>query len=88
MTKGRDDRGINRRGGVPECGCEDITEVRIDGGAPLSMPIEQPLELSPGRHRVVFDHPEHGRIRHFVELRVGEERWLRDVFGESGKSLE
>ena len=59
------------------------TEVRIDGGAPLPTPIAQPLELSPGRHRVVFDHPERGRMRHFVDLRVGEEKWLRDVFGES-----
>ena len=64
------------------------TEVRIDGGAPLPMPVAQPVELAPGRHRFVFDHSEHGRIRHFVELRGGEERWLRDVFGASATPHE
>lgn len=64
------------------------TEVRIDGGAALPVPIAQPLELSPGRHRVVFDHPDHGRMRHFVDLEVGEERHLGDVFGESAATLE
>jgi len=58
------------------------TEIRIDGGGPLAMPVDQPLKLAPGRHRFVFDHPEHGRARHFVELRVGEEQRLRNVFGE------
>ncbi len=85
-------RGLLRNEPVPSArlgfAVPPNTEVRIDGGAPLPMPIEQPLELSPGRHRVVFDHAEHGRMRHFVELRVGEERWLRDVFGESATPRE
>jgi len=61
------------------------TEVRVDGGKPLAMPVVEPLELAPGRHRIVFDHPEHGHARRFVELAVGEQQRLRNVFGVEAK---
>ncbi|MBW2413159.1 MAG: serine/threonine protein kinase [Deltaproteobacteria bacterium] len=54
--------------------------VEIDGREPFYTPRAEPLELVPGPHEVVLDHPSHGEVRRVLELRAGERRTLRHTF--------
>lgn len=55
-------------------------EVRVDGASGFVTPRASPLELAPGRHRVVFEHPTFGSAEIAVELKSGEDRTIRQVF--------
>jgi len=55
-------------------------EVRIDDGEPFHTPRATPLQLSPGEHRVIFEHPSFGRAEYTVELAPGEAEQLRHVY--------
>ncbi len=55
-------------------------EVRVDGATSFFTPRAAPLELEPGSHRVVFEHPTFGRAEVLIDLGPGEARTLRHVF--------
>ena len=54
--------------------------VEIDGRDSFYTPRAQPVELTPGPHEVVLDHPSHGQVRRVLELQAGERRTLRHTF--------
>jgi serine/threonine-protein kinase len=60
--------------------------ITIDDGPAFVTPRAAPLELSPGRHRVVFEHPTLGRSEVVVDLAEGERRTLRRDLREGGSS--
>ena len=62
------------------------TEVRIDGGVPFRMPRSGPVELSPGVHHVVFEHPELGSAERRIEVAAGEEQIVAHVFETPAES--
>ncbi len=54
--------------------------VEIDGRDTFYTPRAMPVELAPGPHEVVLDHPSHGEVRRVLELQAGERRTLRHAF--------
>jgi serine/threonine protein kinase len=62
------------------------TEVRVDGGMPFRMPRSGPVELAPGVHHVVFQHPELGSVERRIEVTAGEERTVAHVFETPAES--
>ena len=55
-------------------------EIRVDDRAGFFTPRDAALELTPGEHRVVFEHPRFGRAELVVELEAGETRTIRHAF--------
>lgn len=55
-------------------------EVRVDGAQAFFTPRAEPVELEPGTHRVVFEHPRFGRAEHEVTLAPGESKRLRHLY--------
>lgn len=55
-------------------------EVRVDGAEAFLTPRAEPVELEPGTHRVVFEHPRFGRAEHEVTLAPGESKRLRHLY--------
>ena len=60
-------------------------EIRIDGETSFLTPRANPIDLAPGRHRVVFEHPTFGREEVTVKLDPGQERIVRHVFKKAPK---
>jgi hypothetical protein len=54
--------------------------VKIDGESSFYTPRAAPVELTPGQHEVVLEHPRHGSVRRVLDLRAGEHRTLRHAF--------
>jgi serine/threonine-protein kinase len=59
-------------------------EVQVEDGERFFTPRAAPVALAPGRHRVVFQHPGLGRAEYTLDLRPGEERVIRHVYGDPG----
>ncbi len=57
-------------------------EIQIDEQPPFLTPRAAPIELSPGRHELVFRHPRYGEVRKSLDIRPGERRLVRHVFSE------
>ena len=55
-------------------------EIQIDDQPPFLTPRAAPIELSPGRHELVFRHPRYGEVRKSLDVRPGERRLVRHVF--------
>jgi serine/threonine-protein kinase len=55
-------------------------EITVDDAKSFFTPRAAPLELSPGSHRVVLEHPTFGRTELTLELAPGESRTVRHVF--------
>ena len=54
--------------------------MRVNGGEYFRAPTERAIELSAGSHRVVFEHPDRGRVEFTIELDPGEERTVSHRF--------
>ena len=61
-------------------GATPWARVTIDEGTSFLAPTEQPIELSPGSHRVAFEHPEFGRVERSIDVEAGETRTLSHSF--------
>jgi predicted Ser/Thr protein kinase len=61
---------------------EPGASVQIDGAPPIIAAGDEALELSPGRHRVVVEHPERGSSVHEIELEPGEALRIEPSFAE------
>ena len=55
-------------------------EITVDGGQSFFTPRAASLELQPGSHRVILEHPSFGRIELTLDLQPGESRTVRHVF--------
>ena len=55
-------------------------EVRFEDGSRFYTPHAAPVELSPGHHEVMFEHPTFGQALVEVDLEPGEKRMVRHVF--------
>ncbi len=55
-------------------------EVHVNGVSTFTTPRAAPLELPPGRHRVVLEHPRFGRVERTIRLASGQHRTVRHVF--------
>ena len=55
-------------------------EVRIDDEPVFLTPRAAPVELAPGKHRVVFTHPRFGRAEIDLELSPSESKTVRHAF--------
>ena len=60
------------------------SEVTVDDGPSFLTPRAQPMELTPGPHRVVFTHPTYGQAVVSLDVQPGEERVVSHVFKEAG----
>jgi hypothetical protein len=65
---------------------EPWAEVHIDDRAPILAPQPRPIEVDAGSHRVVFAHPDLGRVERVLELEPGEQRLVRHVFATEAGS--
>jgi len=54
--------------------------VQVDDRPVFKTPSDRPIALSPGSHKIAFEHPEFGRIEQTVEVTAGEERTILHVF--------
>jgi len=61
-------------------------EVTIDGGQRFFTPRAAPLDLTPGSHRVILEHPSFGRSELTLDLAPGETRTVRHVFSREKPS--
>ena len=59
------------------------SEVTVDDGPSFLTPRAQPVELTPGPHRVVFTHPTYGQAVVSLDVKPGEERVVSHVFEEA-----
>ncbi len=59
---------------------EAEVRVRIDDEAPISALSAEGILIPPGKHRVIFEHPELGDVSQDLELASGETRTLRPRF--------
>jgi hypothetical protein len=57
--------------------------VVLEDGSEFYTPRAQPVDLEPGSHRVVFEHPSFGAAEITLELSAGEQRVVRHVFEEA-----
>jgi serine/threonine-protein kinase len=55
-------------------------EITIDGGSGFFTPRAAPVELLPGSHRVILEHPSFGRSELTLDVGPGESRTVRHVF--------
>jgi len=55
-------------------------EIRIDDRPGFLTPQAAPVELAPGKHRVVFSHPRFGRSEVEIDLSPSETRTIRHAF--------
>lgn len=54
--------------------------VQIDDGPSFRAPHPDPVEIEPGSHSVVIEHPEHGRVERTLQLEPGEDRTFEHAF--------
>ena len=57
--------------------------VRVDDAPPFHTPRASPLELSPGDHTIVFEHPRFGRRELVITLEPGQQRVVRHAYREA-----
>lgn len=57
-------------------------KVTVDGERTFYTPRAAPVELEPGRHRIVLEHPAYARHVVHLDLEAGQTFDLRHVFGE------
>jgi hypothetical protein len=55
-------------------------EIQVDDLPPFLTPRAEPVELSPGRHELVFRHPRYGEVRQSLVIQPGERRMVRHIF--------
>jgi serine/threonine-protein kinase len=55
-------------------------EITIDGGTSFFTPRAAPVELKPGSHHIVLQHPSFGRSEMTLDVAPGESRTVRHVF--------
>jgi hypothetical protein len=55
-------------------------EIRVDDGPSFLTPQASPVELAPGKHRIVFTHPRFGRSEVEIDLAPSESRTIRHAF--------
>ncbi|MCP4003342.1 MAG: serine/threonine protein kinase [bacterium] len=60
-------------------------EVSIDARKPFLTPRAAELELSAGRHRVVFKHPTFGEVSREIQLEAGTTSVVRHVFQKASR---
>jgi hypothetical protein len=61
-------------------------EITIDGGEHFLTPRAAPVELQPGSHRIILEHPSFGRSELTLDLQPGESRTVRHVFAREKRS--
>ncbi len=57
-------------------------EVEVEGLAPFLTPRAARVELSPGKHQVVYRHPKLGTVKRQITVEPGEERVIRETLRE------
>ena len=73
-------RGASGEQALVSFGATPWARVTIDGGESFRAPTEDPVELSPGSHRIAFEHPEYGRVERTIDVEAGETRTLTHSF--------
>jgi hypothetical protein len=61
-------------------------KVTVDERPGFHTPRAAPIELAPGRHTIVFEHPTYGRAETVLDLEAGELRTVRHDFDEGDPS--
>lgn len=68
---------IKEAKGILNIDCIPWAEITIDKKIVETTPLKNPVELSAGRHEIIFNHPDYPELRRTIEIISGEHQQLK-----------